>query len=402
MNFFNRRKRPRPSVPISETSPWQLYGSQRAVRGVAPLRAHSQTVNSKLYIYLGDITSLQVDSIVNAANNSLLGGGGVDGAIHAAAGPGLRTECSKLGGCTTGDAKITKGHNLPSKHIIHTVGPRGKNPEVLKSSYNKCFQLMKESSLNSIAFPCISTGVYGYPNKAAAQVAIETTREFIETNLDHVDAVIFCLFTKQDIEAYHELLPAYFPLGLQAKVESKGDEKKEEEVSAREVEEGEEVSAGEVEEEENVSARDSKVESKGDEKKEEEVSAWEVEEGEGDKEEEPAKCSEGKATTAEVNEAIEEIDNAAKCEGVSESTSKEQSEPMSQEQSEPMSQEQSEPMSQEQSEPMSQKQSEPMSQEQSEPMSQEQSEPMSQEQFTASSQQDEKEEPISQQETLLK
>ena len=188
------------------------------------------------------------------------------------------------------------------------------------------------------------------------------------------------MFTKQDIEAYHELLPAYFPLGLQAKVESKGDEKKEEQVLAGE--------------EEKVSARDSKVESKGDKKNEEEVSAGkveegekvlarEVEEGEGDKEEEPAKFSEGKSTTAEVNEAIEEIDNAAKYEGVSESTSKEQSEPMSQEQSEPMSQEQSEPMSQEQSEPMSQ----------------EQSELMSQEQFTASSQQDEKEEPISQQET---
>lgn len=332
MNFFNRRKRPRPTVPISETSPWQLYGSQRAVRGVTPQRAHSETVNSKLYIYLGDITGLQVDSIVNAANNSLLGGGGVDGAIHAAAGPGLRTECSKLGGCSTGDAKITKGHNLPSKHIIHTVGPRGKNPEVLKSSYNKCFQLMRENSLKSIAFPCISTGVYGYPNRAAAQVAIETTRDFVENNLDHVDAVIFCLFTKQDIEAYHEFLPAYFPLGLKAKVENKGEEKKEE----------------------GVSVVDSKVE-----------------EGEGDKEEEPARCSEGEDITAEVNEAIdeidnaevnkaiEEIDNAAKCEDVSESTSKEQSAPMSQEKSEPMSQEQ----------------------------------------FTASSQQDEKEEPMSQQET---
>lgn len=210
MNRFT--KRPRKTVPLSDTAPWILYGPQRASRSATPLCPHNPSLNSKLHIYLGDITHLQIDCIVNAANSSLLGGGGVDGAIHAAAGPGLREECSKLGGCKTGEAKITAGHKLPAKHIIHTVGPRGKQPDVLKSSYNRCFEILKDKELKSIAFPCVSTGVYGYPNKAAADVSISTTREFLEQHHSEIDGVVFCLFTNEDIRAYHELLPVYFPL----------------------------------------------------------------------------------------------------------------------------------------------------------------------------------------------
>jgi len=274
-------------------------------KGVKPLRSYSEPINSKLYIFLGDITELQVDSIVNAANNTLLGGGGVDGAIHAAAGPALRTECSKLGGCSTGDAKITGGHNLPSKHIIHTVGPRGRKPDVLRSSYSRCFELMREHNLKSIAFPCISTGVYGYPNKAAAEVAVETARDFLEKNLEQVDAVIFCLFTNKDIETYHEILPAYFPLGSEdgTKHESKSESDEAEECGNVVLNEGVNI---------------------------------------------PAATADGSGTSTES-------ENGAKCQGDSEKMSQEQSEPMSQEQSEPMNQEQlaAAHQKQEEEEPMS-------------------------------------------------
>jgi len=171
-------------------------------------------LSSKVAIFSGDITNLGVDCIVNAANESLLGGGGVDGAIHRRAGGLLLEECRTLGGCETGEAKITGGYKLPSKYVIHTVGPRGENPDLLKSCYMNCLGLMAENGLRTIAFPCISTGVYGYPSTKAGPVALKTIREFLEKNPDQVDLVIFCLFLEKDISIYEKDMQKIFPVVL--------------------------------------------------------------------------------------------------------------------------------------------------------------------------------------------
>ncbi|XP_011299888.1 O-acetyl-ADP-ribose deacetylase MACROD2 isoform X2 [Fopius arisanus] len=166
----------------------------------------SSDLANKLSIWQGDITSLEIDAIVNAANSSLMGGGGVDGAIHRAAGPNLKKECATLNGCSVGEAKITGGYKLPAKHIIHTVGPRGEKPEKLRECYRNCLQLATDNGLKTIAFPCISTGVYGYPQKPAAEIAINTVKTFLEENREKVDRVIFCLFLQTDKDIYEELL----------------------------------------------------------------------------------------------------------------------------------------------------------------------------------------------------
>ena len=122
------------------------------------------------------------------ANERLLGGGGVDGSIHRAAGPQLKEECRKLGCCPTGDAKITRGHRLPAKHVIHTVGPMNRSERLLRSCYENCFKIMVEEKLSSIAFCCISTGIYGYPNEEAANVALSVTRDYLEKNKSKVSS----------------------------------------------------------------------------------------------------------------------------------------------------------------------------------------------------------------------
>ena len=144
---------------------------------------------SEIKFHVGDITKLSVDAIVNAANSSLLGGGGVDGAIHRAAGIGLLNECRTLGGCRTGEAKITGGYNLPAKHVIHTVGPiysgSEQDPVDLSNCYRNSLDVAKANGLHSIAFPGISTGVYGYPKEEASEIALRTVKEWIEAHPDY-------------------------------------------------------------------------------------------------------------------------------------------------------------------------------------------------------------------------
>lgn len=166
--------------------------------------------NHSINVIQGDITALNVDAIVNAANRSLLGGGGVDGAIHRGAGPRLLQECRSLGGCETGQAKLTGAYNLPAKHVIHSVGPvwqgGGHNePELLAACYRNCLQLAMRHRMLSIAFPCISTGVYGFPKLQAAQIAVATVTGFLRQH-DADIQVTFCCFSKADAEIYRRLL----------------------------------------------------------------------------------------------------------------------------------------------------------------------------------------------------
>jgi O-acetyl-ADP-ribose deacetylase (regulator of RNase III) len=165
---------------------------------------------TRLSALKADITTLAVDAIVNAANSSLLGGGGVDGAIHHAAGPGLLAECRQLGGCQTGDAKLTCGYNLPARFVIHAVGPvwhggSSGEPELLASCYRRSLEIAAEKQLATIAFPAISTGIYAYPFQQAAEIAISAVRAFTQAP-NSLKEVIFCCFSQNDYQQYMNLL----------------------------------------------------------------------------------------------------------------------------------------------------------------------------------------------------
>ena len=168
------------------------------------------SVKERIELIEGDITKLDVDAIVNAANSSLLGGGGVDGAIHYAAGPQLVEECAKLGGCPTGEAKLTKGYRLPARHVIHTVGPiwrGGSNgePEKLANCYRNSMQIAADKGFATIAFPAISTGVYGYPLQEAAQIAINQVIKCLN-EMPSIKKVTFVLFGRKNFDIYTDIL----------------------------------------------------------------------------------------------------------------------------------------------------------------------------------------------------
>lgn len=163
----------------------------------------------RMELLQGDITRLPVDAIVNAANRSLLGGGGVDGAIHRAAGPQLLAECKTLNGCETGQAKITAGYRLPARHVIHTVGPvyrqRPQDSQLLASCYQRSLELAVAHSLKTVAFPAISCGVYGYPPEKACAIAVETVKDFLQQN-DDLKKVLFVVYADEIYRLYHDYL----------------------------------------------------------------------------------------------------------------------------------------------------------------------------------------------------
>ncbi|XP_077433583.1 ADP-ribose glycohydrolase MACROD1 isoform X1 [Vanacampus margaritifer] len=202
------------SVRLGDIPPWTHAGGCPEVTRYP----RNEKLDGKISVYSGNITLLEVDAIVNAANQTLLGGGGVDGAIHRAAGPLLKKECASLNGCQTGQAKVTCGYGLPAKHVIHTVGPivQGGVGEAeksaLRSCYNNSLRKATENNARSVAFPCISTGVYGYPPVQAVHEALATVREYLEEHYDKLDRVIFCVFLPKDQELYLQNLPLYFPV----------------------------------------------------------------------------------------------------------------------------------------------------------------------------------------------
>ncbi|XP_035256335.1 ADP-ribose glycohydrolase MACROD2 isoform X2 [Anguilla anguilla] len=214
LTLDERRKEYSSYVPLDKIPTWKKQEKSKGKEEVDEQDAHP--LSDKVSLYKGDITILEIDAIVNAANSSLLGGGGVDGCIHKAAGPCLYEECTTLNGCDTGNAKMTGGYELPAKYVIHTVGPvaRGhvgkSQRELLKDCYQNSLKLMKENGLRSVAFPCISTGIYGYPNEPAAEIALATVKSWLKKNCDEVDRVIFCVFLDTDFRIYKDKMFRFF------------------------------------------------------------------------------------------------------------------------------------------------------------------------------------------------
>ncbi|WVW80240.1 hypothetical protein I302_102218 [Kwoniella bestiolae CBS 10118] len=222
-----RRTRTMTTSPQDIPTLAELYTSNEIPESEnGPKYTYSRDLNERVSIWRGDITKLEADMIVNAANSSLLGGGGVDGAIHRAAGPELLEECEGLGGAKTGETKVTKGYELPSKYVAHTVGPIysskaiDKCAQQLTSCYQTSLDLCKEKGGGVIGFSSISTGVYGYPIKHATEIAIQTTRRFLEED-ESITRVIYVVFSKRDEEVYKSLVPDYFPPADGKRVSSK-------------------------------------------------------------------------------------------------------------------------------------------------------------------------------------
>ncbi|XP_035178603.1 ADP-ribose glycohydrolase MACROD2 isoform X2 [Oxyura jamaicensis] len=222
MTLEERRKEySRDYVPLKDIPTWMDEMKSKNESDGENAKEDQQgkkSLSEKVSLYRGDITLLEVDAIVNAANSSLLGGGGVDGCIHRAAGPCLVAECRNLSGCETGQAKITCGYELPAKYVIHTVGPiaRGHltdtHKENLANCYKSSLKLAKENNIRSLAFPCISTGIYGFPNEPAAVIALNTIKEWLSKNHNEVDRIIFCVFLEIDYKIFKKKMGEFFPI----------------------------------------------------------------------------------------------------------------------------------------------------------------------------------------------
>jgi len=224
--IFSRNKRPFYATGINyrtvdELENWYDFTKKLPPEELAQKLATSSkskyscddNLNKKICLWLGDITTLEVEGIVNAANNSLLGGGGIDGAIHSSAGLNLRLENAKIGGCPTGDAKLSGGHELPATYVISTVGPIGENEPKLTQAYQSCLNLILKHRIRTVAFCCISTGIFDYPIGKATRVALKTVREWLEQddNASRVDLIIFNTFIPRDNDFYLAFIPFYFP-----------------------------------------------------------------------------------------------------------------------------------------------------------------------------------------------
>jgi len=199
-----------PDPPDAGSAPGEPVRGEAAPTGGPGQGAIPPEVRARMRVVVGDITTLPVDAIVNAANQTLLGGGGVDGAIHRAAGPGLLEECRRLGGCPTGEARLTGGHRLPARWVIHTVGPvyrdgRHGEAELLASCYRESLRLAAEAGAREVAFPAISTGAYRYPRREACAVAVATVAGWLAAH-ELPRAVIFCCFSEGDARLYRERL----------------------------------------------------------------------------------------------------------------------------------------------------------------------------------------------------
>ncbi|XP_043374748.1 ADP-ribose glycohydrolase MACROD1 isoform X2 [Dermochelys coriacea] len=205
-------------VDLTTSTDWKEAKSARLKQPEETKFPKDNHLNEKISLVRRDITKLEVDAIVNAANSSLLGGGGVDGCIHRAAGELLKEECRSLNGCETGKAKLSCGYRLPAKYVIHAVGPiaqgepSASQEKELESCYKNSLKLAVENKLRTVAFPCLSTGVFGYPSDAAAEVVLRTLREWLEVNKEKVDRLVICVFQEKDEEIYKEKLPLYFPI----------------------------------------------------------------------------------------------------------------------------------------------------------------------------------------------
>ncbi|XP_028676156.1 ADP-ribose glycohydrolase MACROD2 isoform X1 [Erpetoichthys calabaricus] len=236
LGLEERRKEYGNYVPLEKIPSWRKSEKNKEDAEDSSLQVN--VLSEKVSLYKGDITLLEIDAIVNAANSSLLGGGGVDGCIHRAAGLCLLDECQTLNGCETGNAKITCGYDLPAKYVIHTVGPVARGhvgktqKDLLAACYDSSLNLLKENGLRSVAFPCISTGIYGFPNEPAAEIALETVQNWIKKNSDEIERVIFCVFLETDHKIYKEKMTKFFSTDNDANDESgkeAAEEKKEEE-----------------------------------------------------------------------------------------------------------------------------------------------------------------------------
>jgi len=174
---------------------------------------HNSAVNKKIALIRNDITQLEIDAIVNDANSRLLGGGGIDGAIHRAAGGNLVKECATLNGAETGETKLTRGYKLPAKYVLHTVGPVGRDDNQLKSCYVTCLKLVEKHKIKTVAFCGISTGIFGFPLYPATHIALHAIREWLEVpkNQKKVDLIILCTFLEKEEACYQKLFPMYFP-----------------------------------------------------------------------------------------------------------------------------------------------------------------------------------------------